>query len=160
MITNTVTGAPERLTFGEAFAYWLKLGFISFGGPAGQIAIMHEDLVERRRWISESRFLHALNYCMLLPGPEAQQLATYIGWLMHRTWGGIVAGALFVLPSLFILIGLSWVYMAYGNVPAIAGLFYGIKPAVTALVVHAAYRVGSRALKNSWLWGASRRRPS
>lgn len=154
MTTNTlIAAAPERLTFGEAFVYWLKLGFISFGGPAGQIAIMHEDLVERRRWISESRFLHALNYCMLLPGPEAQQLATYIGWLTHRTWGGIVAGALFVLPSLFILVGLSWVYMAYGNVPAIAGLFYGIKPAVTALVVHAAWRVGSRTLKNAWLWG-------
>lgn len=151
--TTTVTAARERLAFGEAFVYWLKLGFVSFGGPAGQIAMMHEDLVERRRWISEGRFLHALNYCMLLPGPEAQQLATYIGWLMHRTWGGIVAGVLFVLPSLFILIGLSWVYMAYGNVPAIAGLFYGIKPAVTALVVHAAYRVGSRALKNAWLWG-------
>jgi chromate transporter len=145
--------APEAPTFADAFGYWLKLGFVSFGGPAGQIAIMHEELVERRRWISENRFLHALNYCMLLPGPEAQQLAIYIGWLMHRTWGGIVAGTLFVLPSLFILIGLSWVYMAFGNVPLIAGLFYGIKPAVTALVVHAAYRVGSRALKNSWLWG-------
>lgn len=153
MTTNSITAAPERLSFGKAFVYWLKLGFISFGGPAGQIAIMHEDLVERRRWISESRFLHALNYCMLLPGPEAQQLATYIGWLMHRTWGGIVAGVLFVLPSLFILIGLSWVYMAYGNVPVIAGVFYGIKPAVTALVVHAAWRVGSRTLKNAWLWG-------
>ena len=141
------------LAFGEALAYWLKLGFISFGGPAGQIALMHEELVERRRWISESRFLHALNYCMLLPGPEAQQLATYIGWLMHRTWGGIVAGGLFVLPSLFILVALSWVYMAYGHVPVIAGLFYGIKPAVTALVVHAAYRVGSRTLRNAWLWG-------
>ena len=144
--------APQPLTRREAFAYWLKLGFISFGGPAGQIAIMHEELVERRRWISENRFLHALNYCMLLPGPEAQQLATYIGWLMHRTWGGIVAGGLFVLPSFFILVALSWVYMAFGNVPVIAGLFYGIKPAVTALVVHAAYRVGSRALKNAWLW--------
>jgi len=153
MSTIPITGAPERLTFGEAFVYWLKLGFISFGGPAGQIAIMHEELVERRRWISEGRFLHALNYCMLLPGPEAQQLAIYIGWLLHRTWGGIVAGVLFVLPSLFILVGLSYVYMAYGNVPAIAGIFFGIKPAVTALVVHAAYRVGSRALKNSWLWG-------
>ena len=148
----TATDAPRPLTFAEAAAYWLKLGFISFGGPAGQIAIMHEELVERRRWISENRFLHALNYCMLLPGPEAQQLATYIGWLMHRTLGGIVAGGLFVLPSLFILIGLSWVYMAFGNVPVIAGLFYGIKPAVTALVVHAGYRIGSRALKNSWLW--------
>lgn len=144
---------PRSLSRAEAFTYWLRLGFISFGGPAGQIELMHEELVERRRWISESRFLHALNYCMLLPGPEAQQLATYIGWLMHRTWGGIVAGALFVLPSLFILIALSWVYMAYGNVPVIAGLFYGIKPAVTALVVHAAYRVGSRTLKNAWLWG-------
>ena len=102
----------------EAFRFWLKLGFISFGGPAGQIAIMHTELVERRRWISERRFLHALNYCMVLPGPEAQQLATYIGWLMHRTWGGIVAGALFVLPSLFILIALSWIYMRFGNVPA------------------------------------------
>jgi chromate transporter len=152
MTTQTLTGAPERLTRAEAFAFWLKLGFISFGGPAGQIAIMHEELVERRRWISENRFLHALNYCMLLPGPEAQQLATYIGWLMHRTWGGVVAGGLFVLPSLFILIALSWVYMAFGQVPAVAGLFYGIKPAVTALVVHAAYRVGSRALKNGWLW--------
>lgn len=152
MTTQTFQAAPERLTPGEAFSFWLKLGFISFGGPAGQIAIMHEELVERRRWISENRFLHALNYCMLLPGPEAQQLATYIGWLMHRTWGGIVAGGLFVLPSLFILIGLSWVYMAFGHVPAIAGMFYGIKPAVTALVVHAAYRVGSRALKNGWLW--------
>jgi chromate transporter len=137
----------------EAFAFWLKLGFISFGGPAGQIALMHEELVERRRWISEKRFLHALNYCMLLPGPEAQQLATYIGWLMHRTWGGIVAGGLFVLPSLLILLGLSWIYMAFGHVPAIAGVFHGIKPAVTALVVHAAWRVGSRALKNAWLWG-------
>ncbi len=145
--------APAMPTRVEAFGFWLKLGFISFGGPAGQIAIMHEELVERRRWISENRFLHALNYCMLLPGPEAQQLATYIGWLMHRTWGGIVAGGLFVLPSLFILVALSWVYMAYGNVPVIAGFFYGIKPAVTALVVHAAYRVGSRALTNAWLWG-------
>lgn len=144
---------PRGPSFGQALMYWLKLGFISFGGPAGQIAIMHEELVERRRWISENRFLHALNYCMVLPGPEAQQLATYIGWLMHRTWGGIVAGGLFVLPSLFILIALSWVYMAFGDVPAIAGIFYGIKPAVTALVAHAAYRIGSRALTNRWLWG-------
>ena len=109
--------APEAVRFGEALRFWLKLGFISFGGPAGQIAIMHSELVERRRWISEQRFLHALNYCMLLPGPEAQQLATYIGWLMHRTWGGIVAGALFVLPSLFILIALSWIYLRFGDVP-------------------------------------------
>lgn len=133
--------------------FWLKLGFISFGGPAGQIAIMHQELVERRRWISERRFLHALNYCMLLPGPEAQQLATYIGWLMHRGWGGIVAGALFVLPSLLILTVLSWIYIAFGDLPLVAGLFYGIKPAVTAIVLQAAHRIGSRALKNSWMWG-------
>jgi chromate transporter len=145
--------APEAVPFGAALRFWLKLGFISFGGPAGQIAIMHSELVERRRWISEQRFLHALNYCMLLPGPEAQQLATYIGWLMHRTWGGIVAGALFVLPSLFILIALSWIYLRFGDVPWVAGIFYGIKPAVTALVLHAAHRIGTRALKNRWMWG-------
>jgi chromate transporter len=144
---------PAPVSFAEAFTFWLKLGFISFGGPAGQIAIMHAELVERRRWISEKRFLHALNYCMLLPGPEAQQLATYIGWLMHRTWGGIVAGALFVLPSLFILIALSWIYLRFGDVPVVAGIFYGIKPAVTALVLHAAHRIGTRALKNGWMWG-------
>jgi len=144
--------ARQPISLYEAFLFWLKLGFISFGGPAGQISIMHQELVERRRWISEKRFLHALNYCMLLPGPEAQQLATYIGWLMHRTWGGVIAGALFVLPSLFILIGLSWVYVAFGEVPIVAGIFYGIKPAVTAIVVHAAHRIGSRALKNGWLW--------
>ncbi len=144
--------APAWVSFSEAFRFWLKLGFISFGGPAGQIAIMHQELVEQRRWISERRFLHALNYCMLLPGPEAQQLAIYIGWLMHRTRGGIVAGVLFVLPSLFILIALSWIYLAFGATPLVAGLFYGIKPAVTAIVVQAAHRIGSRALKNSLLW--------
>lgn len=144
---------PEAVSLRDAFLFWLKLGFISFGGPAGQISIMHQELVERRRWISERRFLHALNYCMLLPGPEAQQLATYIGWLMHRTWGGVIAGVLFVLPSLFILIGLSWVYLAFGETPAVAGLFYGIKPAVTTIVVQAAHRIGSRALKNNWMWG-------
>ncbi|MEE4694378.1 chromate efflux transporter [Pseudomonas alliivorans] len=143
---------PEPVSLREAVRFWLKLGFISFGGPAGQISIMHQELVERRRWISERRFLHALNYCMLLPGPEAQQLATYIGWLMHRTWGGVIAGALFVLPSLFILIALSWMYIALGDVPVVAGLFYGIKPAVTAIVVQAAHRIGSRALKNNALW--------
>ena len=146
---------PPAVTFSQAFIYWLKLGFISFGGPAGQIAIMHHDLVEKKRWISEKRFLHALNYCMVLPGPEAQQLATYIGWLMHRTWGGIVAGGLFVLPSFFILVGLAWVYMAYGSVPAVAGVLYGIKPAVVAIVLFAAYRIGSRALKNAVLWTIS-----
>ena len=137
----------------DAFRYWLKLGFISFGGPAGQISMMHTELVERRRWISEHRFLHALNYTMVLPGPEAQQLATYIGWLMHGVWGGIMAGTLFVLPSLFILIALTWVYLSFGNVPAVAGVLYGIKPAVTAIVVFAAYRIGSRALRNEILWG-------
>ncbi len=144
---------PAAVSFWQAFAFWLKLGFISFGGPAGQISLMHQELVENRRWISEKRFLHALNYCMVLPGPEAQQLATYIGWLMHKTWGGIVAGALFVLPSLLILIALSWAYIALGEQPIVAGLFYGIKPAITAIVVQAAHRIGSRALKNHWLWG-------
>jgi len=136
-----------EVSFFEAFKFWLRLGFISFGGPAGQIAIMHRELVEEKRWISESRFLHALNYCMLLPGPEAQQLATYIGWLMHRSWGGVVAGALFVLPSLFILIGLSWVYVAFGSVPWVAGLLYGIKPAVAAIVLQAVHRIGSKTLR-------------
>jgi chromate transporter len=136
----------------EAFKFWLKVGFISFGGPAGQISLLHKELVEDKRWISERRFLHALNYCMVLPGPEAQQLATYIGWLMHKTKGGIMAGVLFVLPSLFILIGLSWIYIAYGSLPVMAGLFYGIKPAVTAIVLQAAHRIGSRALKNNVLW--------
>ena len=134
--------------FGEALRFWLKLGFISFGGPAGQIAVMHRELVEEKRWISERRFLHALNYCMVLPGPEAQQLATYIGWLMHRTWGGVVAGALFVLPSLFILMALSWIYVAFGHVNWVEGLFYGIKPAVAAIVLQAVWRIGSRTLKD------------
>ncbi|WP_050983066.1 chromate efflux transporter [Cupriavidus basilensis] len=150
--TTPDAATPAAISLRQAFWYWLKLGFISFGGPAGQIAIMHEDLVERRRWISEGRFLHALNYCMVLPGPEAQQLATYIGWLMHRTWGGVIAGGLFVLPSLLILMLLSWIYMRFGEVPAVAGVLYGIKPAVTAIVMSAAWRIGSRALKNSWLW--------
>jgi chromate transporter len=140
------------VSFWQACAFWLKLGFISFGGPAGQIAIMHSELVERRRWISEQRFLHALNYCMLLPGPEAQQLATYIGWLMHRHWGGVVAGGLFVLPSLALLILLSWLYIAFGHLPVLAGLFYGVKPAVTALVLQAALRIGGKVLKRTWLW--------
>ncbi|MCE5979199.1 chromate efflux transporter [Pseudomonas sp. JR33AA] len=151
-LQGTAEPTPGSVGLGQALLFWLKLGFVSFGGPAGQIAIMHQELVERRRWISERRFLHALNYCMLLPGPEAQQLATYIGWLMHRTWGGVIAGALFVLPSLFILIGLSWVYLTWSEVPVVAGIFEGIKPAVTAIVVHAAHRIGTRALKNGWLW--------
>ena len=151
MDLNTVE-TPHTPTLKEAFWYWLKLGFISFGGPAGQIAIMHQDLVENKRWISEKRFLHALNYCMLLPGPEAQQLATYIGWLMHKTGGGLIAGGLFVLPSLLILIVLSIIYMHFGQVPAVAGILAGIKPAVVAIVLFAAYRIGSRTLKNKALW--------
>ena len=142
----------ESVSFWQAFKFWLKLGFISFGGPAGQIALMHEELVVRRKWLSEKRFLHALNYCMVLPGPEAQQLATYIGWLMHKTRGGVAAGVLFVLPSLFLLMGLSWIYIAYGQVTWVAGLFYGIKPAVAAIVLQAAYRIGSRVLHNNLLW--------
>jgi chromate transporter len=151
MKTTTAVLAPQ-VSFWQALGFWFKLGFVSFGGPAGQIALMHEELVVRRRWISEKRFLHALNYCMVLPGPEAQQLATYLGWLMHRTRGGVAAGVLFVLPSLFLLIALAWVYIAYGEVALVAGLFYGIKPAVTAIVVQAAHRIGSRALKNNLLW--------
>lgn len=139
-------------TFAEAFKFWLKLGFISFGGPTGQIAIMHAELVEKRRWISEGRFLHALNYCMLLPGPEAQQLATYIGWLLHRTWGGIVAGTLFVLPSAVILWGLSWAYAANGEVKWVAAVFEGLKPAVLAIVLLAARRIGAKVLKNEVMW--------
>ena len=154
-MTDSQPDAPAPVSFKEAFLFWLKLGFISFGGPAGQIALMHQELVERRRWISERRFLHALNYCMVLPGPEAQQLATYIGWLMHRGFGGVMAGVLFVLPSLFILIALSWLYMAYGETRLVAGLFYGIKPAVTAIVLQAAWRIGGRALKNSVLWAVA-----
>jgi chromate transporter len=140
------------IPFSEAFRFWLKLGFISFGGPAGQIAVMHQELVEQRRWISERRFLHALNYCMLLPGPEAQQLATYIGWLMHRTWGGLIAGGLFVLPSLVILLALSWIYVSFGHTPLVAALFYGIKPAVVAIVAFAAWRIGARVLHNAALF--------
>jgi chromate transporter len=142
---------PSPVSLNTAFWYWLKLGFISFGGPAGQIALMHAELVERRRWISERRFLHALNYCMLLPGPEATQLAIYIGWLMHKTRGGIVAGVLFVLPSLAILIALSWIYMAFGSVPAVAAVLAGIKPAVVAIVLAAAWRIGRRTLRNGAL---------
>jgi chromate transporter len=138
---------PRTVSPGEAFRFWFKLGFISFGGPAGQIAIMHKELVDKRRWLGEERFLHALNYCMLLPGPEAHQLAIYIGWLMHRVWGGIIAGVFFVLPSIFVLLGLSYVYAAYGHVPAIAGVVEGFKPVVVAIVVEALVKIGKRALK-------------
>jgi chromate transporter len=143
---------PAPVSFGQALKFWFWLGCVSFGGPAGQIALMHEELVVRRRWISEQRYLHALHYCMLLPGPEAQQLATYIGWLMHRTRGGIAAGALFVLPSLLLLIGLSWAYSVYGQHPWGQALLWGLKPAVTALVLHAVHRMASRTLKAPWLW--------
>src|SRR5688572_10194286 len=125
----------EKPTFKEALQFWTKLGFISFGGPAGQIAIMHEYLVDKKKWISNSKFLHALNYCMILPGPEAQQLATYIGWLLHGVWGGLAAGILFVLPSMFILLGISMVYVSYGNIPWVYALFAGFKPAVIAIVI-------------------------
>jgi chromate transporter len=146
------SGARTTVPVADALRFWCKLGFISFGGPAGQIAIMHTELVERRRWISEKRFLHALNYCMVLPGPEAQQLATYLGWLMHRTWGGIAAGVLFVLPSLLILVGLAWAYVSFSDLPLMNAALYGIKPAVAAIVLHAAWRIGSRALRNAWHW--------
>src|ERR1700759_1847674 len=140
--------AGHGISFGEAFRVWLRIALLSFGGPAGQIAVMHRILVEEKNWISESRFLHALNYCMLLPGPEAQQLATYIGWLLHRTAGGIMAGGLFILPGVISIMGLSWIYAAYGNVSFIEALFFGLKAAVLAIVIEAVVRVGKRALRN------------
>src|SRR5437870_7090062 len=133
----------------EAFRVWSRVAMLSFGGPAGQIAVMHRILVEEKRWISESRFLHALNYCMLLPGPEAQQLATYIGWLMHRTLGGIMAGVLFVIPGVIAIMALSYVYAGYGNVPVIVALFFGLKAAVLAIVLEAVFRIGKRSLRNN-----------
>ena len=143
------TASP--IAFGEALRLWMKIGWLSFGGPAGQIALMHRELVERRRWISETRFLHALNYCMLLPGPEAQQLATYIGWLLHRTWGGIVAGGLFVLPGVLVMLMLSWLYVRYASLGPVAALFFGLKAAVLAVVVEAVLRIGRRALRNHFM---------
>lgn len=139
--------------FGEAVRVWARIALLSFGGPAGQIAVMHRILVDEKRWIGEERFLHALNYCMLLPGPEAQQLAIYIGWLVHKTRGGLVAGALFVLPGFLAILGLSYVYVLFGQVPLIEGLFFGLKAAVLAVVVQAVVRVGSRALKNNVMRG-------
>ena len=144
-----MTPAP---TFREALRFWLKLGFISFGGPTGQIAIMHTELVEKKKWIGEERFLHALNFCMLLPGPEATQLATYCGWLLHGRRGGLVAGVLFVLPSALLLWALSWVYVAHGSLPWVAAIFHGLKAAVTAIVVAAVIRIGQRALKTRAAW--------
>lgn len=143
---------PRMPTFKEAFRFWWRLGWISFGGPAGQISIMHKELVEKRRWLSEEHFLHALNFCMMLPGPEAQQLATYLGWRLHGARGGMAAGVLFVLPSMFILFGLSWLYMAGGTIPWVNGIFYGLMPAVIAIVVSAVKRIGSKALKTPGLW--------
>ncbi len=144
--TAAVTATSASVSLREAFLYWLKLGFISFGGPAGQLSMMHQELVDKRRWISEARFLHALNYCMLLPGPEAQQLATYIGWLLHGAKGALIAGLLFILPSFFILSFLAWLYLAHGEVPLVQGLLYGVKPAVTAIVLFAAWRIGKKTL--------------
>jgi chromate transporter len=147
------TTPPPPVTFWEALRYWFKLGFISFGGPAGQIAMMHQELVEKRRWISEHRYLHGLNFCMLLPGPEAIQLAIYISWLMHGVKGAVMAGILFFLPAFILLSLMAGVYLAWGDVPLVQGIFYGIKPAVVAVVLFAAWRIGSRALKNEVLWG-------
>ncbi len=150
MDPRAASSEPRRLpTFAEAFRVWLKVATLSFGGPAGQIAVMHRILVEEKRWISEGRFLHALNYCMLLPGPEAQQLATYVGWLMHRTAGGLMAGGLFILPGIVAIMALSYIYAGYGNVPVIVALFFGLKAAVLAIVLEAVVRVGKRALKNN-----------
>src|ERR1700720_3445204 len=143
--------AGHDVSLTEAMRVWTRVALISFGGPAAQIAVMHRILVEEKRWISEQRFLHALNYCMLLPGPEAQQLATYIGWLMHRTLGGVMAGGLFVLPGIIAIMALSYVYAAFGNVPLVAALFFGLKAAVLAIVLEAVFRIGKRALKNDVL---------
>src|SRR6202165_6124125 len=145
------TPAPRVVSLREALRVWLRVAMLSFGGPAGQIAVMHRIVVEEQRWISESRFLHALNYAMLLPGPEAQQLATYIGWLMHRTLGGIMAGGLFVVPGIVAIMGLSYVYAAFGNVPLVVALFFGLKAAVLAIVLDAVFRIGKRALTNNVL---------
>jgi chromate transporter len=147
-----VSEVPSLPSLSEAVRFWAKLGWISFGGPAGQIAIMHREIVERRRWVSADHFLHALNFCMMLPGPEAQQLVTYLGWRLHGARGGIAAGALFVLPSIFILLGLSWFYMAQGGVPWVSGIFEGLIPAVMALVAASVVRIGRKALKTKCLW--------
>ena len=145
--------ARHGVSLGEAFRVWARVAMLSFGGPAGQIAVMHRILVEEKRWVSENRFLHALNYCMLLPGPEAQQLATYIGWLMHRTRGGLIAGGLFILPGIVAIMALSWIYALYGKIGIVAALFFGLKAAVLAIVLEAVVRIGKRALKNRILIG-------
>ena len=142
-----VAAPAHAVSFREAAGFWIKLGFINFGGPAGQIALMHEELVERRRWITEGRFLHALNYCMLLPGPEAQQLAIYVGWLLHKVRGGLLAGIAFILPAFFLIWGLSWTYAAHGDVDVVNGLFLGLQAAVVGIVAHAVIRIGKKALR-------------
>ncbi len=151
MTDETVT--PKPPSFREAFLFWLKLGFINFGGPAGQIAIMHRELVEKKKWISESRFLNALNYCMLLPGPEAQQLAVYIGWILHRTWGGIVAGLFFFLPAALLLLLLSFLYMSHGQTDTVQSILYGLKPAVLAIIIGAVLKISQKALRSKVAWG-------
>src|SRR4030088_2562725 len=153
-MAEVAVSGPDRyapahgVSLREAVQVWLRVACLSFGGPAGQIAVMHRIIVEEKRWISEARFLHALNYCMLLPGPEAQQLATYIGWLMHRTRGGVMAGGLFVLPGIVAIMALSYVYAAFGNVPLVVALFFGLKAAVLAIVLEAVFRIGKRSLRN------------
>lgn len=146
---------PTRPTVMVFWAYWLRLGCISIGGPAAQIALMHQELVVQKRWLSEARFMHALNYCMLLPGPEAQQMAVYLGWLLYGGWGGTVAGCLFILPAFLLVLALSFVYMQWGGLPEIAALLYGVKPLVIALIFAAAWRLSRRVLSASWLWGVS-----
>ncbi|MGD8700826.1 MAG: chromate efflux transporter [Desulfosarcina sp.] len=153
MDNHTEHQAPQGVAFNDALKFWAKLGFISFGGPAGQIAIMHQEVVERRRWVGENQFLRALNFCMLLPGPEAQQLATYIGWRMNGTFGGIAAGTLFVIPSIFVMLLLSYLAVAHIDIPAVAAAFYGIQPVVVAVVAEAVLRIGSKALKHGVLYG-------
>src|SRR5215207_6252107 len=150
--SRTATGA-HGVSLIEAFRVWMRVALLSFGGPAGQIAVMHKILVEEKKWVPESRFLHALNYCMLLPGPEAQQLATYVGWLMHRTLGGIMAGGLFILPGIIAIMALSMIYAAYGKVGIVAALFFGLKAAVLAIVLEAVVRIGKRSLKNNVMLG-------
>ncbi len=152
MKTPSQSLPSTTVSFKEALKFWTKLGFISFGGPAGQIAIMHQEVVERRQWIGENPFLRALNFCMLLPGPEAQQLATYIGWRLHGTWGGIAAGSLFVIPSIFVMLLLSYLAVAHIDIPAVAAAFYGIQPVVVAVVIEAVLRIGSKALKHPVLY--------
>src|SRR5215208_5273091 len=151
-VNDTIEQPAHGVSFREAALFWIKLGFINFGGPTGQIAIMHDELVERRRWISNARFLHALNYCMLLPGPEAQQLAVYVGWLLHKVRGGIIAGVAFVLPAFFLILGLSYVYVAYGDIPWVSGVFYGLSAAVVGIVAAAVIRIGKKALGNTAMY--------